>query len=208
MDFDAENRNLYLPPYLSAEERELVHRELKSIGSGRDANYFLGRHHESSGDERMRQGDGWQGFQLFAFSAGKLHTVKGLVLSNSCDVDPDNPRDLPTRVIFSPLVKLATYRDLLEGSSVPKRTIDDKIRSIKSQQTTNIFYLPSNGPLGEDYIARFDEIHSMPLSVHNQHADKAKLFTLSDTGFYMLTLKLSIHFCRLQEQVSRNPPHP
>lgn len=56
--------------------------------------------------EEMLQGDGWRGFQLFMFDPGDRRSVRGLVLSNSCNVDPDNPRDVPARVVFAPLVNV------------------------------------------------------------------------------------------------------
>ena len=57
----------------------------------------------------------------------------------------------------------------------------------------------------EDHVVRFDEAQSMPVAAHAASSDKEKLFTLSNTGFYMLVLKLSVHFCRLQEKVNRKP---
>ncbi len=130
--------------------------------------------------------------------------MRGLVLSNSCDVDPENPRDTPTRVIFAPLVKLSAYRKVLDESGIEATKVEEKIRSIKAQRTTNIFYLPAGGSLNEDYVVRFDEAHSMPIAIHSKTPNRQKLFTLSNTGFYMLVLKLSVHFCRLQEKISRN----
>ena len=151
----------------------------------------------------MLQGDGWTGFQLFLFNTGERRSVRGLVLSNSCDVDLANPRTVPSRIIFAPLVKLATYRNLLEASRIDRNRVEEKIKSIKAQRTTNVFYLPAGGPLEEDYIVRFDEVHSMPVAAHVDDGRRQKLFTLSNTGFYMLVLKLSVHFCRLQEHVNR-----
>ena len=43
----------------------------------------------------------------------------------------------------------------------------------------------------------------MPVAAHVDASDREKLFTLSNTGFYMLVLELSVHFCRLQEKVNR-----
>lgn len=153
--------------------------------------------------EEMLQGDGWRGFQLFMFASGDRRSVRGLVLSNSCDVDPDNPRDVPARMVFAPLAKLSVYEDLLRRSGIAEARVDDKVASIKSQKTTNIFYLPASGPLDEDYVVRLDDAHSMPVAAHTAAGDREKLFTLSNTGFYMLVFKLSVHFCRLHEKENR-----
>ena len=204
MAFDAERLQHQIPYYLAAEDRRVLIEELEAISSGGTADYTLSDYNNSF-THTMLQGDGWSGFQFFRFDIGKLHSVRGLVLSNSCDVDPENKRDLPARVIFTPLVKLSIYERLLYNSKIPKERIEDKINSIKAQETTSIFYLPAGGPLEEDYVARFDEAQSMPLAARDKSNGSAKLFTLSNVGFYMLVFKLSVHFCRLQENINRKP---
>jgi hypothetical protein len=204
MNFDAESLRQQIPYYLAAEDRQVLVEELKAIVSGGTADYFLSRYRDAFKAD-MLQGDGWRGFQLFLFDTGERRSVRGLVLSNSCDVDPENPREVPARVIFAPLVKLAAYKALLDESGIDTEKVEAKIDSIKAQKTTNIFYLPEGGPLEEDHVVRFDEAQSMPVAAHTASPDKEKLFTLSNTGFYMLVLKLSVHFCRLQEKVNRKP---
>ncbi len=81
--------------------------------------------------------------------------------------------------------------------------MDIKLVSIRNQNTNNVFFLPASGPLKEDHVVRLDDIHSMPLGVHVSAKDRYKVFTLYNTGFYLLVLKLSIHFCRLHEAVNR-----
>ncbi len=41
------------------------------------------------------------------------------------------------------------------------------------------------------------------IAAHIAAEDREQLFTLSNTGFYMLVLKLSVYFCRLHEKVNR-----
>jgi hypothetical protein len=107
-------------------------------------------------------------------------------------------------VIFAPLVRLAAYKALLDCSGIGAERVAAKIDAIKAQRTTSIFYLPAGNILDEDYVVRLDEAQSMPVAAHTARSDRGKLFTLSNTGFYMLVFKLSVHFCRLQEKVSRN----
>ncbi len=202
MTFDTDTLKQQIPYYLTAEDRRVLVDELKVISQGGTAEYLLSTHHDSFG-EAMLQGDGWRGFMLFSFNSGEARSVRGLILSNSCDIDPSNPRDLPARVTFAPLVKLAAYVDLLRKSGISQERIEAKIKAIKSQKTTNVFYIPAGNFLSEDYVVRFDEIHSMPVAAHSDNSDRQKLFTLSNTGFYMLVLKLSIHFCRFQEKLNR-----
>lgn len=204
MNLDAETLIQQIPYYLTAEDQKVLLDELTAISRGGTAEYLLGTYRDSF-KEVMLQGDGWRGFQLFLFETGDRRSVRGIVLSNSCDVDPENPRDVPARVIFAPLVKLSAFKALLEASGISAERVAAKIAAIKAQKTSNIFYLPAGGVLREDYVVRFDDAHNMPVAAHAKSADREKLFTLSNTGFYMLVLKLSVHFCRLQEKVNRKP---
>lgn len=204
MTFDVESIHQSIPQYLSVADQEALVRDLKAINAGGTASYVLSKYRDEFSDV-MLQGDGWRGFQLFLFESGERRSIRGIVLSNSCDVDPENPRDVPARVIFVPLVRLSIYEAKLRESGISNDRIDTKIRAIREQRTTNIYFLPAEGPLKVDYMVRFDEAQSMPIAAHAGSGDREKLFTLSNTGFYMLVLKLSVHFCRLQEKVNRNP---
>lgn len=203
MSLDLDNVGQYLPTYLSAEDRSVLLRELKAVSSAASGNFFLDRTKDEFSDI-MLQGDGWTGLTLALLESNKQLMVRGMVLSNSCDVDPQNPRDIPARVVFAPLVKLSTYRSLLSKAAIEKEKIDEKLNSIRSQKTTNMFFLPAGGPLEEEHVVRLDDIHSLPISMFQKNIEREKLFTLSNLGFYLLAFKLSIHFCRLQEKVNRN----
>lgn len=200
MNFNVEDLKKHIPFYLTAADQTALVAELKAFSAGTTPNYFLSDYHNEY-KLNMLQGDGWPGFQLRLFDSGERKSVRGMVLSNSCDVDPTNKREVSTRVVFTPLVKLTTYRELLDASEIGAEKVEAKIISIKAQKTTNIFYLPNSGPLSQDYIVRLDELYSMPTSAH---VGAEKWFTLSRMGFYLFVLKLSVHFCRLQENVSRS----
>jgi hypothetical protein len=206
MNLDTNTLKEQIPHYLSAEDQRLLVTELNAISRGGSAEFVLSAARDQF-REQMLQGDGWRGFVLFSFETGERRSVAGLVLSNSCDIDPNNPRDLPTKVTFAPLARLSTFVELLTASGISSDRIASKVDSIKSQRTTNIFYLPAGSFLRHDYVIRFDDALSMPVSFHEKSSDRGKLFTLNNTGFYMLVLKLSIHFCRLQEKINRKHAH-
>ena len=107
MNLDIKSLQRQIPYYLTSEDRQALVNELKAIFRGGTANYFLS-HTRDAFKSDMLQGDGRRRFQLCMFDTGKRCSVQGLVISNSCDVDPNNRGDLPARVIFVPLVKLAT----------------------------------------------------------------------------------------------------
>lgn len=204
MTLDAETLKDHIPRYLSVEDQRVLVAELNAISRGGDAEYVLSQYNDEF-DCQVLQGDGWRGFIIFSYDTGEKRSIPGLVLSNSCDVNPENPRDLPTKVIFAPLAKFANYVGLLEESGIDRERIAAKVESIKAQKTTNMFFLPAGAFLTHDYVIRLDEAQSMPISVHAENPERKKLFTLTNTGFYMLVLKLSIHFCRLHERVNRKP---
>lgn len=117
MPIDLDNINLYLPCCLTAESREVLIENLNAIKSGGAGNYFSGSLDFALGEE-MLQGDGWSGFERFDRKSGSSRTVNGIVLSNSCDVNPNNPRDVPTRITFAPLIKPSNYENMLRSRVV------------------------------------------------------------------------------------------
>lgn len=157
----------------------------------------------SSSFEGVLQGDGWKGFTLFDFGRKTAITSRAIVLSNSCDIDPNNKREIPAKVTFVPLIRLSRVKSVFENCLSNSQSVDEKIKAIKEQRSTSFFYLPSQGVLEEDYVAWFNDIHSMPMSTFLENQEKTKLFSLNMTGFYLFLFKLSIHFCRFHEKVDR-----
>ena len=201
MNFDAEALQKQIPYYLTADPRqkELV-ANLKALSEGASTGYFLPRGRDPHIDETL-QGDGLGGFQVYSFVSETAMPVRGIVLSNSCDVSMDNERAMPPKIAFAPLVRLSKIEQRFEQKITSKQQISDRISAIRTQSVTNVFYLPPDGVLDEEYVALLDDIHSMPLSAFKPE----KFFTLSMAGFYLFIFKLSVHFCRLHEQVDRRP---
>ena len=84
--------------------------------------------------------------------------------------------------------------------------VEDKLALIRRQRITDIFYLPSNG-VNEESMILLDDIHRHPLD-HFLAQEKTKLFTLTQTAFYVFVIKLSIHFHRVKEGARRFLPAP
>ena len=146
------------------------------------------------------QGDGWSGLGIISYETGERKQVRGIVLSNSCDIDPSNKRDIPVKILFAPIIKLKAYAGLLEKANIPKENIVGKFNSIRDQRVTTLFYLPQGTGLEDEYIALLDDIHSLPLKTFLEQKNRSKLFTLSLPGFYLFILKLTVHFCRFNEE--------
>lgn len=203
MTLDTDTLRQQIPYYLTAAPaQKVLVSELKKLTEGANKGYFIPAGNDGYTDD-MLQGDGWSGFQIFSFKSAKLAAARGIVISNSCDISQDNARVLPPKVVFAPIVKLSSIAKSFEAHGLDGEKIVSRLTNIKSQQVTSMFYLPADGHLDEDYVALLDDIHSMPVDAH-RHSSK-KMFTLSMAGFYLFVFKLSVHFCRLHEDVDRSP---
>lgn len=75
----------HLPFYLTGEQKESLARALADFYE-RPINYYISLY-----PDQMLQGDGWRGLEILRFEDGKRRRVKGIILSNTCDVAPDIP---------------------------------------------------------------------------------------------------------------------
>ena len=200
MSFDVETLKTQIPHYLTsaAAQKEFVE-QLDALNEGATVGYFLNGLRDPYARE-MLQGDGWSGFEVLAFASGKRASVRGIVLSNSCDISPDNERAAPTQIVFAPIIKLTAVQAQFEKSGLSAERVNAKIAAIKKQKVTSVFYLPKGEALTEECVVFLDNLHSMPAVSCKK---KAKLFTLSQAGFYLFLFKLSVHFCRFQENIDR-----
>jgi hypothetical protein len=196
---DPETLQVNVPYYLTGPQKEALRQALKDFP--RRIDYYQ---RTPEGDLGILQGDGWTKFVIVNFFSGTQKEVRGIILSNSCDIDPNNRRDNPPNIVFAPLVRLVDYKSILINSGVSEERIASQFQSIKEQSVTNIFYLPRGATLHEECIAILDDLHTIPGDYFLKLDGKVRLFTLSMYGFYLFLLKLSIHFCRFQEALGRD----
>lgn len=187
-----------IPFYLSQEEKVGLVEALKNWP--RPIQYYIKRY-----ANEVLQGDAWTKLPIRNFATGELAHIDGIVLSNSCQIDPANERHLPAKVTVAPLVDLGRYVSQLESTGINPEQIATKINAIKEQRVHNIFYLPAGDGIQHDRIALLDDVYSFPTNEldPNDASKNKKLGTLSMVGFYLFVLKLSVHFCRLHENVER-----
>ncbi len=190
-----------IPYYLTKEAKDGLLKALKDFP--KNVNYYTILHKDD-----VLQGDAWTKFQLFNFHTGERSAVRGIILSNTCDIDPGNKRDLPYNIVFSPIIRLSDYEKLLIASKIGYDRVTQKLSDIRTQKITNIFYLPNGGMLQDEYIALLDNIHSIPAEAFSKIEGKSKLVALSQVGFYLFLFKISVHFCRFHENVDRGSPSP
>lgn len=148
------------------------------------------------------QGDGWTSIQIVRFADGRRDKVKGILISNTCDIDPKNARIFPPQIVFAPLVRLDAYEKALK-QKISAEQVRSKVAAIRKQQVTSLFYLPAEGTLDGEHIAILDDLHSIPYRAFEAERTRTKIFTLNQIGFYLFVIKLSIHFCRFNEGIAR-----
>lgn len=137
------------------------------------------------------------------YASGESTTLKAVLLSNSCDIDPNNHRDFPIQITCAPLISLAKYEAALKArEGLDEAAISGKLSAIRKQHITNMIFFPSGHLLEEDCIAMLDRALSLPYKLFFERKER-KLFTLNQLGHYLLSFKLSVHFCRLQEGIAR-----
>lgn len=149
------------------------------------------------------QGDGLEGLLIINLPDTTAKSGKGMILSNSCDINPSNEHLFDASLSYAPIFSLPAYLDALR-KRFPDERVAQHERDLRRQSMTQIFFLPRGGNLPNDAIVFLDRIISVTNDkVDRTHLAKRRLFTLSDFGAWLLTLKLSIHFCRIRDKVDR-----
>ena len=130
-----------------------------------------------------------------------------MLLSNTCDVNPDNPRITNTKQsIFAPIVNFREYLHDLRENGIPETQISSFENEVKRQRISNIFYLPPFEKDGPDYITLLDKVFWLPSTNLNSrllYISEDRIKSLAYFGFYLFIFKLSYHFCRLPEEADR-----
>lgn len=196
MDISGFKVEEFLPYYLTAEQKQGLAKAF--TGFTNKSNLYTAKI-----SDKFLQGDCCEGVQYYDYGTGASAFVKAILLSNSCDIDPDNPREFPVQITFVPLISLAKYEAALgRVAGLIPTAITAKVQAIRDQQITNLIYFPAGAVLEEDCIAPLDRVASMPYQMFSSRKP-AKLFTLNQLGHYLLSFKLSVHFCRLHEGIVR-----
>ncbi len=197
-----DNVKTYLPKYLSEDDQRRLFSELTQFPDNLDKRFYTSHLKDHS---CLFQGDGINDVDAPDYENKQFRKIKGLLIRNTCDVNVENRRHYAPSAVFAPIFNLRKYRELLISKHQDPNSVESHITSVREQKITSYFFLPACEKLNEDSFARFDCLFSLPtLESLNHTFIQNRLFTLSDYGFYILLLKLSIHFSRIQESVSRN----
>jgi hypothetical protein len=198
----------YLPQYLSAPSQHQLFDELRNFPENIDKRLYSESLLEK---ENIFQGDGIARMLVSNLPSKEFREMPAIVLSNTCDIDIENKRLFPSRIVYAPIFLLVKYRNMLIEEFVKTgknsiNSINAHISAIKRQEITQILYLPQGGRLSDDSIVFLDRLNNYPADeIEAGFVKYNKLFTLSNYGFYLFIIKLSIHFTRIQERVDRMP---
>lgn len=196
MDISSETLTDLIPHYLPRANKETLIEEIKNFPD-------LGNYALEKKAPDVLQGDIWKGLTVIDFSSGDRRDIKGIILSNTCDISFDNERKLPVKVTFAPVIKVSSLVNLLRSEKIPEEKIDGFVSSIKKQIVSNYFYIPSNSKIEDEYVANLADLHSVPMDYFLNSTGKENILSLSQSAFYFFIFKLSIHFCRFNESVNR-----
>ena len=190
----------YLPQYLSDSDAKQLFSALKDFPNNIDERFYNSYNLD---DNILYQGDCLKDIPAFNLPDIRTKLSQSMTISNTCDMDLNNKRLWNTRILFSQIILLEKLEKALYQKFSEDR-ISNYISSLKKQQITNAFYLPKSKNLDEA-IVFFDYTNSFDINFVDRESLKVKrLVSLSNYGFYILLLKLSIHFTRIQEKVQRN----
>lgn len=192
----------YLPKYLSADNYNALLAELKSFPDNIDKRFYTHLLEKNV----IFQGDGIKEMPIIDITNIELGVkkVNCLIISNTCDMDLTNIRRFHASILYSPIINLKKYISTLQEQNIDNSTIENHISDLKHQKISQILFLPKNSQI-EDSIVFLDKIQNIDNRyISRDNLENQRLFSLSDYGFYMLVLKLSVHFSRIQEKVNRS----
>jgi hypothetical protein len=132
--------------------------------------------------------------------------VNALVLSNTCDLDISNDRNITKEVVLAPITEYTQYIKKL-AFRLGKETLPIALEeSIKAQTYSSLFYLPQTPINPTDYVCHLDKAFWFPTEeLHSYLPDieQTRISSLDYFGYYLFLVKLSYHFCRLPEEKQR-----
>lgn len=194
--------DIYLPKFLSSESERELFKGLKDFPINFEKRFYASSLKNS---KYVYQGDGIKDLLVVNIPNNEMKPAPCLILSNTCDIDPENIRNFPSQVVYAPIFNLKKYQETIYGNSKKSHEqIAAHISSIKKQEVTQIFYLPKLEGILEESIVFLDRVNNSPNEmIDRDHLSSKRLFTLSNLGEYLFILKLSIHFSRIQDKVDR-----
>jgi hypothetical protein len=191
-----------LPKYLSPENAKQLADALKQFPNSMP-------YYAAAPPAGMWQGDVFSGVLAFNGSLTPPLTRRGrfMAIANTCDMAAENERQFGVNAVMASVTTLAKFRNLLLENGIAQKQIDSTIDSLRLQRKTSVFFLPGGGGgPSEDMLVFLDDVHSQNIDQFRNDGEKQRDFSLSQPGWYLLLVKLAIHFCRAFEGEPRPTP--
>lgn len=195
----------YLPPYLTPGEERKLFDELRGFPANIDDRIYTPQNVK---DTQIRQGDGLEDMPLVSLPNNTVREKPVLVVSNTCDINPQNQRATIPRVMYCPILDFESYSYHIKASDRydTEEAADDYLEYVREQKVSSLFYLPPSPEHGiDESLAVLSRISNCSVEVAYEDGTVAKdrIFSLGLYGFYLLLLKISIHFSRFKEGIHR-----
>ena len=157
MNWIQKNIDIFLPQYLSDNSKKSLRESLKQFPENIDGRLYS----ENIIDEcSILQGDGIKEMDIYDVPSQKIYQSPCLVISNTCDINPLNERFSTINVCCIPIFSFDKFAENVKSKHSKISPVEDYLTSIRKQEVSHCFYLPSSGALKYDGIAFFDKIVS------------------------------------------------
>jgi hypothetical protein len=114
--------------------------------------------------------------------------VPAMVISCTCDVQPKQGKF----ALLAPVINLDFYTD---NSEFQGEALESHLRDLKANKIANLFFLPAGHKLKASVID-FQQLTAVSVEFLHKNGLKARLSSLSQTGHYLLLVKLAHHLTR------------
>ena len=201
----------YLPPTLLQGENDKIKEGLRQFfpehrtGKVQYSGFYL-----ASSVSYFMQGDLIDSLPIvyWNYDANRYETAFSpvMLVSNSCDVSAENQRISQKEALFAQIVSLDDYVHDLTEAGANEETITSILSEIRNQKISNLFYLPPSHLSTKEFLVFFDKICWHPADIFVKKLERIndeRNLSLSNWGYYLLIFKLSLHFCRVPEDVER-----
>lgn len=144
------------------------------------------------------------------------NAAAALVFSSSCDIDVRNDRMHSPALLYSPIISTKQYEKSLHAElnanndSEKASEISRRLKDVREQKITQLFYLPPGPGMNEEMLVSFDAIQNIDNeSIDRNTINTRKLLSLSSYGWYIFLFRLSVFFNRMSDEVVqlRSEPH-
>lgn len=196
----------YIPKFLPNGEQDDLFYGLKQITDNKEAyvdrlkNFYST--YGTQKDPYLDQGDGLADMDIFNLPHPTSSKGLGFILSNTCDINPDNERGIPMRILYAPVINLEKYVKLLEDHGVYR---EGWLENVRQQKITHLVYLPKGAGLDYEAIVPLDHIMSIDEdSVTADSIREKRVFQLSRIAWYILLIKITHHFARTNKGLLLN----